>query len=403
MTTAPLKDAPADPAMLDVEDLSIAVRGGDRIKPILASVSLSCARGEIVGLVGESGSGKSMTLRTAVGLTPAKAEVAGRVRVLGRDMLGASRKELTEVRSRTASMIFQDPRAHINAFQRVGTFLAEGLRIHRGLSKEAAARRAGGLLEEVGLPDPARHLRQYPHEMSGGMLQRVMIAAALASEPDLLLADEPTTALDVTTQAEIMSILLRLRRERGLSIVLVTHDLDLAVSVCDRIHVMYAGSVVEAATAADLARAPRHPYTAALFAARPAPGRAELRAVPGRPLGLYEAGAGCAFAPRCPRAADVCRETAPVAEHSGGRRVACHLATGDDPGRPDGTHGSGDGPAHSTGTDGSGDGPARADGPSGDRADRPAHGPGTGPSGDRADRSGDRADRSGMFTKGERP
>ncbi|MFF0450338.1 ABC transporter ATP-binding protein [Streptomyces sp. NPDC004609] len=375
MTTAPLKDAPAGPAMLEVEDLSIAVRRDRNTKPILASVSLSCARGEIVGLVGESGSGKSMTLRTAVGLTPAGADVGGRVRVSGRDMLGASRQELTEVRSRTAAMIFQDPRAHINPFQRIGTFLAEGLRIHQGLSKQAAARRAAGLLEEVGLPDPPRHLRQYPHEMSGGMLQRVMIAAALASEPELLLADEPTTALDVTTQAEIMSILLRLRRERGLSIVLVTHDLDLAVSVCDRIHVMYAGSVVEVATATDLARDPRHPYTAALFAARPAPDRAELRAVSGRPLGLYEVEGGCAFASRCPEAAGVCRETAPVARPAGGHRVACHLVTEDAPGAA--------GPPASA---------DRTDGPDdrGDGTDRTADGT-------------DRTDRSGMFTKGERP
>ncbi|MFE5858414.1 ABC transporter ATP-binding protein [Streptomyces sp. NPDC056500] len=313
--------------MLTVEDLTLAVRRGDDSKPILASVSLSCARGEIVGLVGESGSGKSMTLRTAVGLTPAGSDVSGRVRVSGQDVLNASGKELTKLRSRTASMIFQDPRAHINPFQRIGTFLAEGLRIHQRLSKTAAARTAQGLLEEVGLPDPARHMRQYPHELSGGMLQRVMIAAALASEPELLLADEPTTALDVTTQAEIVSILLRLRRERGLSIVLVTHDLDLAVSACDRIHVMYAGSIVESASATELARAPRHPYTAALFAARPAPDRSELQAVSGRPLGLYEVKGGCAFAPRCPKVIDLCRETAPEPRPVDGHLVSCHRTT----------------------------------------------------------------------------
>lgn len=319
--------APPSTAMLTVKDLTLAVRREEDLKPILASVSLSCAKGEIVGLVGESGSGKSMTLRTAVGLTPAKADISGRVQVSGLDVLGASGKELSKLRSRTASMIFQDPRAHINPFQRIGTFLSEGLRVHQRMSKEDAARRATGLLDEVGLPDPARHMRQYPHELSGGMLQRVMIAAALASEPELLLADEPTTALDVTTQAEIVSILLRLRRDRGLSIVLVTHDLDLAVSACDRIHVMYAGSIVEVATATELARAPQHPYTAALFAARPSPERTELKAVSGRPLGLYEVEGGCAFAPRCPKAVDRCHETAPETRVVDGHRVACHLAS----------------------------------------------------------------------------
>ncbi|MGW1007418.1 ABC transporter ATP-binding protein [Streptomyces sp. NPDC002520] len=315
-------------AMLDVAELSIAVPHGADSRPILASVSLSCAAGEIVGLVGESGSGKSMTLRTAVGLTPAKARVSGRVQVSGKDVLGVPAKELADLRGRTVAMIFQDPRAHINPFQRIGAFMTEGLRIHRGTTREQALRTAVGLLDEVGLPDPARQMRRFPHELSGGMLQRVMIAAALAGEPDLLLADEPTTALDVTTQAEIMSILLRLRHERGLSIVLVTHDLDLAVSTCDRIHVMYAGSIVEVAAAAELARQPHHPYTAALFAARPAADRTPLRAVAGRPLGLFEVRGGCAFAPRCPQVLDACHDTAPgirlVAEH----QVACHRAAG---------------------------------------------------------------------------
>ncbi|MGW4201758.1 ABC transporter ATP-binding protein [Streptomyces sp. NPDC004726] len=395
-------DATTDGPMFEVEDLSIAVRRGEDVKPILASVSLSCARGEIVGLVGESGSGKSMTLRTAVGLTPANADVGGRVRVSGRDVLGASAKELVALRSRTASMIFQDPRAHINPFQRIGVFLSEGLRIHQGMSKQDAARTATGLLEEVGLPDPARHMRQYPHELSGGMLQRVMIAAALASEPELLLADEPTTALDVTTQAEIMSILLRLRRERGLSIVLVTHDLDLAASCCDRIHVMYAGSIVEVASATELAHRPRHPYTAALFAARPAPDRTELQAVSGRPLGLYEVEGGCAFAPRCPKAGDDCRETAPEPRLVGGHQVACHLAeagpreAAPDPlGKPAPSGGGPTGPSGSDGSSGSGGAADLADlgSPSG-----------PGESADPADPGGSGG--SGTFralTKGERP
>ncbi|MEU6663127.1 ABC transporter ATP-binding protein [Streptomyces sp. NPDC046821] len=314
-------------AMLDVAELSLAVPHERDSRPILASVSLTCAQGEIVGLVGESGSGKSMTLRTAVGLTPAKAEVSGRVQVSGQDVLGVSAKELADLRARRVAMIFQDPQAHINPFQRIGAFMTEGLRLHRGMSREQARRTAIGLLEEVQLSDPVRQMRRYPHELSGGMLQRVMIAAALAGEPDLLLADEPTTALDVTTQAEIMAILQRLRRERGLSIVLVTHDLDLAVSTCDRIHVMYAGSIVEVASAEELARRPVHPYTAALFAARPAPDRPELHAVAGRPLGLFEVRGGCAFAPRCPQVRDSCHDTAPETRAVAGHQVACHRAS----------------------------------------------------------------------------
>ncbi|MEU3164995.1 ABC transporter ATP-binding protein [Streptosporangium sp. NPDC006930] len=318
--------APRIDPMLEVQGLSLAVTTGGVGRPILETVFLTCGKGEIVGLVGESGSGKSMTLRTAVGLTPPRSRVEGRVLVAGRDVLGAPASVLREMRSRTTAMIFQDPRAHINPFQRIGAFLTEGLRVHRGLPRGKALAVAAGLLDEVGLPDPGRHLRQYPHELSGGMLQRVMIAAALAGEPELLLADEPTTALDVTTQAEIMAILLRLRRERGLAIVLVTHDLDLAAAVCDRIHVMYAGSIVEVADADALHRRPRHPYTAALFASRPGPGRTTLRAVPGRPLGLFEAPPGCAFAPRCVYAADACHESAPRPRAIAGHLVACHRA-----------------------------------------------------------------------------
>ncbi|GAA1789874.1 ABC transporter ATP-binding protein [Leucobacter iarius] len=256
--------------MLTIENLSLTVKRRDDERQILREVSLTCGPGEFVALVGESGSGKSMTLRTVVGLTPRGSRLTGSVRFGDVDLVTASKAQVAEVRKKRAAMIFQDPRAHINPYQTIGGFMCEGLRVNRGLGRDEARRTAARLLDEVGLFDPESQLKKHPHELSGGMLQRVMIASALASEPELLLADEPTTALDVTTQAEIIAILQELRTSRGLAIVLVTHDLDLAAGSCDRISVMRYGEIVEEAEARELWRNPQHAYTRALLAAMPA-------------------------------------------------------------------------------------------------------------------------------------
>lgn len=260
---------PSDTPLLEIERLSLDIADETEIRPILTDVSLRCERGEFIALVGESGSGKSMTLRTIVGLTPHGSTTRGEVRFDGLNVLTASSTERMNLRRSQVSMIFQDPRAHTNPYQTIGDFLTEGLRKNQGRSRLQSLEIATELLDEVGLQDPATQLRKHPHELSGGMLQRVMIASALASEPLLLLADEPTTALDVTTQAEIISILHQLRQRRGLAIVLVTHDLELAAGSCDRISVMKDGEVVERAEAQRLWNSPQHPYTQALLASMP--------------------------------------------------------------------------------------------------------------------------------------
>ena len=307
--------------LLDVRGLSVRLPVRGSMRTVLNDVSLAIRPGEALGLVGESGSGKSMTARAIGRLLPRGAETEGTVRFGGRDVGALAGADLRRLRGQVA-MIFQDPRAHVNPVRRVGDFMTEALRANQGLSAAEARRRAAGMLAQVGIDDGERRLRQYPHELSGGMLQRVMIAAALLTEPLLLLADEPTTALDVTTQAEVMAILDQLRREFGLAMLFITHDLELAAAICDRTAVMYAGQVVEIRASGLLHDDPLHPYTAALAAARPdiTQTRARLRAIPGRPLSAFEAPPGqCAFAPRCPHATDSCREQVPaLAELDGG-------------------------------------------------------------------------------------
>jgi oligopeptide/dipeptide ABC transporter ATP-binding protein len=299
-------------ALLQVEGLRVHLPVEGRLRRVLHEVSFEVAAGEALGIVGESGSGKSMTARAIGRILPAGARVEGTVRFAAEDVLLLSGQALRRYRSGGVAMIFQDPRAHINPVRSVGDFLTEGLRTHQRLSRTDATRRAVELLADVGIEDGAQRMAQYPHELSGGLLQRVMIAAALAAAPLMLLADEPTTALDVTTQSEVMAILDRLRRERGMAMVFITHDLELAGAVCDRTAVMYAGSIVEQNASAQLHSHPLHPYTQGLVRARPdIAATTRLVAIPGQPLSSYEAGEGCAFAARCPYRADVCTTRVP--------------------------------------------------------------------------------------------
>jgi oligopeptide/dipeptide ABC transporter ATP-binding protein len=291
------------------------------MRSVVKDVSLEIAPGEAVGLVGESGSGKSMTARAIARLLPPGADVEGQILFDGRSVQDMRGAQLREYRTNGVAMIFQDARTHTNPVRTIGDFLTEVLRTVLGVKDAEARRRAIAVLGDVGIEDGERRLRQYPHELSGGLLQRVMIAGALLVEPRLILADEPTTALDVTTQAEVMAILQELRRERGLAMLFITHDLELAAAVCDRTCVMYAGSIVEMQTSTGLNDDPLHPYTAALLAARPRIGeaRSRLDAILGRPLSAFEAPAGCAFADRCAYVEPAClNEMPPMIELQGG-------------------------------------------------------------------------------------
>jgi len=302
--------------LLTIDRLTVEVPGAAR--PLLDEVGLRIAEGEVVGLVGESGSGKSTTAKAALGLLPGGATTSGTVRVAGADVLSLTGEELRRHRSRTVAMIHQDPRAALNPVRRIGDFLLE-----RGADRA----RAVELLAAVGLPEPDRRMRQRPHELSGGMLQRVVIAGALATGPRLLLADEATSALDVTTQAEILALLRTLRAEQGAGLLFITHDLHLAAAYCDRVYVMYAGRVVEERTARALFSAPAHPYTRGLLACSPTLGATprRLEPIPGRPPSLSDTFPGCPFAARCPEADPDCsvRHPEPVALPDDGA-AACH-------------------------------------------------------------------------------
>jgi oligopeptide/dipeptide ABC transporter ATP-binding protein len=308
--------------LLELAGLTVDVAtedGGSRT--LLDGVDLSLAPGEALGLVGESGSGKSMTMRAVTRLLPRGASASGSVRFEGEDVLGMDAGGLRRYRDGGVGLVFQDPRAHINPTRRIGAFLTEALVANRGVGRREALARAEAVLAEVGIDDPQRRLRQYPHEVSGGMLQRVMIASVLLAEPRLILADEPTTALDVTIQREVVAILDRLRRERGMGMVFITHDLDLALAVCGRVAVMYAGRIVELRSADTLHERAAHPYTLGLLGSRPSVDEraARLSAIPGRPVSAFESGPGCAFAPRCAFAAAGCESEPPsLAEFDGG-------------------------------------------------------------------------------------
>ncbi|XVV16992.1 ABC transporter ATP-binding protein [Actinoplanes sp. CA-131856] len=312
----------SEASLLTIESLELTI--GSRA--ILRDISLGVGAGEAVGLVGESGSGKSMTVRSVLRLLPRGAKTTGTIRLRGQDVGAMDAGALRRMRSHDVAMVFQDPRATVNPVRTVGDFLGEVLR-QQGYDRRAALEKVSGILDEIGVDHVERRLRQRPYELSGGLLQRVVIAAALATSPALILADEPTTALDVTTQEEVAAILTEQRRLRGAALLFISHDLELAAAVCDRIAVMYAGRIVEILPAADLHSGARHPYTQALLKSRPGavePGT-RLETVPGTPQSAHDAPPGCVFADRCPRAEPGCRDTVPALLPLGGGAAACHL------------------------------------------------------------------------------
>jgi len=314
--------------MVRLHDLSVSFSGGRKPVHAVSGVSLEVQRGEVVALIGESGSGKSVTLRTLLRLHPERCtRIGGTVQVAGRDVLAMSQRELADFRGKVASMIFQEPLLALDPVYTVGAQITESIRQHERVSASEARQRVLALFERVSIPSPERRLAAYPHEMSGGMRQRAMIALALACRPQLLLADEPTTALDATVQIQILLLLRELQRDLGLSVIFVTHDIGAAVEVADRIAVMYAGRIVEEGTARELIRRPRHPYTIALLKSRASGAMARgtrLETIGGAPPDLSALPPGCAFADRCALAQDACRaELPPVVELAPNHRVRC--------------------------------------------------------------------------------
>ena len=336
-------------SILSIDDLTVSFSQPGRSISAVRHVSLAVAARECVAIVGESGSGKTQIFMAAMGLLAGNAAAQGSVRFEGGEILGAPAAQLNRIRGSKLTMVFQDPMTSLTPHLRIGTQLAEVLVCHAGKSWNEARIAARLMLERVRVPDPARRLNQYPHELSGGLRQRVTIGMSLLCEPLLVIADEPTTALDVTVQAQIIDLLRAMREEVGMALVLISHDLGVVAGLADRILVMYAGRMVESADAAELFRHPRHPYTAALLKCIPSlsgPRLERLPTLPGQPPQPGDSLDGCAFAPRCPRAAERCRVERPLLRdagdatdrgsngiesgssaigNGGARRVACHF------------------------------------------------------------------------------
>ena len=318
--------------LLDVRDLSVSFATPRGAVRVLDGVSLTVRDGEVVGLVGESGSGKSVTALSILGLLGEQGRVdAGEIRLEGRDLVPLSEREWLDVRGRRVAMVFQEPMTSLNPLLTVGFQVAEVLEEHLGLGRREAMARAVELFRDVGIPDASRRVDDYPHQLSGGMRQRVMLAMAMACRPRLLIGDEPTTALDVTIQAQILALLRDLGRAAGTALLLISHDLGVVAAMASRVIVMYAGQVVEEAPARELFAAPAHPYTRLLLAVAPRvrDKRAQLSAIAGSMPAPAALPAGCRFHPRCPDAIPLCREAAPVLDpHGRDRRVRCWRPAG---------------------------------------------------------------------------
>jgi peptide/nickel transport system ATP-binding protein len=324
-------------ALLEVENLQTHFRTPEGVNRAVDGVSFQVDEGETLAIVGESGCGKSVTANSILRLIPEPpGKIAGAIRFAGKDLLQLSEREMRRIRGKDISMIFQEPMTSLNPVLSVGRQLRETLSVHEGLERHAADDRAEQMLALVGIPEPRRRLSEYPHQLSGGMRQRVMIAIALACSPKLLIADEPTTALDVTIQAQILDLMRNLKHRVGAAIVLITHDLGVVAEVAERVMVMYAGRKVEEAPVAELFRSPRHPYTQGLLGAVPKLGSSlsgeatRLAEISGLVPSLKSRIQGCVFANRCPQATDLCHSLAPaLALKAPGHVAACHYARRD--------------------------------------------------------------------------
>ena len=315
--------------ILEIEDLKTHFFTYNGVVKAVDGISLKIHREEVLGIVGESGCGKSVTVRSTMGLVPEPGRiVAGRVLLDGEKLLEKSDAELRRIRGRRMSMIFQNPLSSLNPVFTIGDQVGHVISIHQGKNKKASRRRAVETFELVRLPDPDRLLKKYPHELSGGMLQRVMIAMALSCKPEILIADEPTTALDVTIQAQILSLMLQLKEETGTAIIMITHDLGVVAETCDRVAVMYAGLIVEQGPVQKIFNDSLHPYTEGLLSSLPGQQTDgdELKTIEGLVPDLIQPPAGCRFHPRCGLTEDICQEKIPeLLDKGNGRAVACHL------------------------------------------------------------------------------
>jgi oligopeptide transport system ATP-binding protein len=329
-TSAASTDTTAADTVLSVRDLRVHFPTSDGVVKAVDGLDFNLSRGKTLGIVGESGSGKSVSSSAILGLhDPKRTKISGEIWLNGVDLLTLSEEQMRKRRGQEVAMIFQDPLSAMHPYYTVGNQIIEAYRVHNDVSKKAARDRAIEMLDRVGIPQPDRRVDDYPHQFSGGMRQRAMIAMSLALDPELLIADEPTTALDVTVQAQIMDLLAEIQKERDMGMILITHDLGVVADVADRISVMYAGRIVEHADVYELFRAPGHPYTESLLESLPRldlKGQ-ELKTIKGLPPSLTNIPPGCPFNPRCPRVFDRCVSEVPAVHNLGmGRTSRCHIA-----------------------------------------------------------------------------